>query len=210
MIGTQGEHDPKAAGGLERHEKIDERSALGFSCFGQKLLELIHDQQGFRPADRQIAANGIGGLARIRGVDPLAQGRALVRGRPSRSAASVTPRLNPSIGSRRGRMTTTCHSRSSGSRPAVSESAPPRKAGMSPACASDDLPAPLSATIAISRCCFNMATSSAISSLRPKKRSASASVIALRPTKGLSSTTVFSPDDRRSTARRSFANCSDR
>src|SRR4029453_12270191 len=93
MIGTQGEHDAEASSGLERHEKIDERSALCLSGFGQELLELIHDQEGLGLANWQIAANCIGGPAALRGVDALAQGRALVRGpsEPLRSLGHASP-----------------------------------------------------------------------------------------------------------------------
>ena len=57
MIGTQGKHNPESAGGLKRHEKINERSALYFAGFRQELLELVDDQQGFGLADRQVAAD---------------------------------------------------------------------------------------------------------------------------------------------------------
>ena len=130
MVSTKRKHNAEAAGGPERHEQIDKRSTLFFAGFGQKLLELIDNQQSFRVADRQIAADRVARLARICRIDAPAQGRALVRGSPSRSAASVMPRFSASTGSRRGRMTTTCHRRRSGSRPAVSASAPPRKTGI--------------------------------------------------------------------------------
>ena len=74
MIGTQGEHGPKAAHRLKGHQKIDHRSALLFCGFSQKLLELIHDQEGFCCTDRQIATDRIGCLARIGGIDPLPAG----------------------------------------------------------------------------------------------------------------------------------------
>ena len=45
---------------------------------------MIHDQQGFRPADRQIAADRVSRLARVRGIDALPQSSALL-GSPSES-----------------------------------------------------------------------------------------------------------------------------
>src|SRR5688572_22009484 len=82
MIGTQCEHDPEAACGLKRHQKINERSTLRFWRFCQQFLELIHDQQSFRLADRQIAANRISRLARVRSVYALTQRSTLFRGLP--------------------------------------------------------------------------------------------------------------------------------
>ena len=80
MIGTQGEHDAEAAGSGKRHQKINKRTAISLLGFGQQLLELIHDQESFRFADRQIAADRISRLARVRGIDALAQGSASVGG----------------------------------------------------------------------------------------------------------------------------------
>ena len=82
MVGTKCKHNAEAAGGPERHEQIDKRSTLFFSGFGQKLLELIDDQQSFRVADWQIAADRVTRLARICRIDAPAQGRALVCGSP--------------------------------------------------------------------------------------------------------------------------------
>ena len=45
----------------------------------QQLLELIDDQQRLGLADRQIAADRISGLARVREIDALAQSGALLR-----------------------------------------------------------------------------------------------------------------------------------
>src|SRR5271166_956261 len=76
MIGAQGEYDAEAIDKL--HQKFNKRTAITLPSFREQLFKLIHDQQSFCSADRQIAADRVSSLTRVRGIDALSQGGALV------------------------------------------------------------------------------------------------------------------------------------
>src|SRR5262249_50719420 len=77
MIGAQGEHGAEAIAKL--HQKFNKQAAIILPSFREQLFKLIHDQQCFRSADWQIAADCVSRLARVRGIDALSQGGARVR-----------------------------------------------------------------------------------------------------------------------------------
>ena len=192
MIGAKREYDPESRRRLERHQEIDKSVRAGLPRSRSAAPRTGPQSAGFpscRPADRS-------GSHRPSRSGPRRRRASAVLRTGGRAAEPLSrfghAALQPSIGSRPGRMTTTCHSRLSGSRPAsVGQLAAAKrgnessqgKRGLAGAAVCDDGDQPVPPELVDKLGDLLVAAEEAI---RVALRSST-----LRPTKGLSRATLF-------------------